>query len=143
VAKSRPEEERIVLERWIIVVLMTFVIFLVWERFHYRRRISDVYDVVLELTAGLEKSFELRGHPQLRRYFGLDAILDEISAKLELLSGKEDSGEEDGVGLSNEYSEARRFPRTRQWRVGMSRKPQLARVARWSDAGGSGAGESV
>ena len=81
------------MERWIIVVLLTFVIFLVWERFHYRRRISDLYDAIIELTAGLEKKFELRSHPELRRYFGLDAILDEISAKLELLSGKDESGD--------------------------------------------------
>jgi hypothetical protein len=83
------------LERWIIVVLLTFVIFLVWERFHYRRRISDLYDLVIEQTAGLDKRFELRSHPELRRFYKLDAILDDIGAKLELLAGERDANDEE------------------------------------------------
>jgi hypothetical protein len=82
-------------ERWIIVVLLTFVIFLVWERFHYRRRISDLYDLVIERSAGLDKKFELRSHPDLRRYYKLDAILDDMAAKLELLAGERDATDEE------------------------------------------------
>lgn len=75
------------MERVVIVVLLTLVVFLVWERFHYRRRISDLYDAVIELSDGLDPRFELRSHPSLRRYFVIDAILDDIESKLDLLSG--------------------------------------------------------
>jgi hypothetical protein len=74
------------MERVVIVVLLTLVFFLVWERFHYRRRISDLYDTVIELCEGLDSRFELRTHPALRRYFVIDAILDDIESKLDLLS---------------------------------------------------------
>ncbi len=74
------------MERVIIVVLVAVVVFLVWERFHYRRRMSDLYDTVIELTAGLDPRFELRSHPALRRYFVIDAILDDLESKLDLLS---------------------------------------------------------
>ena len=73
------------LERIVIVLLLGTVVFLLWERFHYRQRISDLYDTVIELTAGLDPRFELRSHPQLRRYFAVDAILDDMGSKLDLL----------------------------------------------------------
>jgi hypothetical protein len=76
------------MERVVIVVLLTLVVFLVWERFHYRRRISDLYDTVIELSEGLDPRFELRSHPALRRYFVIDAILDDIESKLDLLSAE-------------------------------------------------------
>jgi hypothetical protein len=77
------------MERVVIVLLLTLVVFLVWERFHYRRRISDLYDTVISLVEGLDPRFELRSHPALRRYFVIDAILDDVESKLDLLSGKQ------------------------------------------------------
>jgi len=74
------------MERVIIVILLGVVIFLLWERFHYRQRISDLYDTVVGLSAGLDPRFELRSHPALRRYFVIDAILDDMESKLGLLS---------------------------------------------------------
>jgi hypothetical protein len=74
------------MERVVIVVLLGIVVFLLWERFHYRQRISDLYDTVVELAAGLDPRFELRSHPALRRYFVIDAILDDMESKLGLLS---------------------------------------------------------
>jgi hypothetical protein len=74
------------MERVVIAVLLTLVVFLVWERFHYRRRISELYDTVIELSDGLDPRFELRSHPALRRYFVIDSILDDIESKLDLLS---------------------------------------------------------
>lgn len=74
------------MERVVIVMLLGIVVFLLWERFHYRQRISDLYDTVVELTAGLDPRFELRSHPALRRYFVIDAILDDMESKLGLLS---------------------------------------------------------
>lgn len=74
------------MERIVIVALLTLVVFLVWERFHYRRRISELYDTVIKLTRGLDQRFELRSHPVLRRYYVIDAIIDDIEDKLDLLS---------------------------------------------------------
>jgi len=84
------------MERVIIVMLLGVVIFLLWERFHYRQRISDLYDTVVGLSAGLDQRFELRSHPALRRYFVIDAILDDMESKLELLSD-ERSGATNGA----------------------------------------------
>jgi hypothetical protein len=88
----------VTVENVFIVVLLTLVIFLVWERFHYRQRISDLYDVIVELTAELDPKFELRSHPALRRYFMLDAILDDMGAKLALLARTEESSPTDTEG---------------------------------------------
>ena len=81
------------MENVFIVVLLTRVIFLVWERCHYRQRISDLYDVIVELTTDLDPRFELRSHPALRRLFMLDAILDDMGAKLGLLAQSVESEE--------------------------------------------------
>ena len=86
------------MERVIIVVLLSLVIFLVWERFHYRQRISDLYDEVVRITAALDPRFELRSHPALRRYFALDAIIDDISAKLRLLEQVPENDDDIGSG---------------------------------------------
>jgi hypothetical protein len=88
------------MERIIIVILLTLVVFLIWERFHYRQRISDLYDEVVRMTAGLDPRFELRSHPALRRYFGLDAIVDDILAKLQLLDLPSENNDRRGPGGS-------------------------------------------
>ncbi len=73
-------------ERIVIGLLLAVVLFLVLERLHYRQRVSDLYDTIVELTAGLDPKFEIRSHPELRKFYRLDAILDEMGAKLALLS---------------------------------------------------------
>ena len=71
----------------IAAVLLGVVIFLLWERSHYKGKINRIYDIVRELATGLEPGFEIRSHPELRRYFTLDSILDDIEAKLERVRG--------------------------------------------------------
>ena len=80
------------MEHVAVVVLLTAVVFLVWERVHYRRRISELYDTVIALTEGLDPRFELRSHPALRRYFVIDAILDDMESKLGLLADGRSGG---------------------------------------------------
>jgi hypothetical protein len=74
----------------VIVGLIAVVVFLVWERFHYRHRISTVYDSLIGLTRGLDPRFELRTHDQLRRLFSLDAILDDMEEKVALLKEQDE-----------------------------------------------------
>jgi hypothetical protein len=70
----------------VIIALVAVILFLVWERFHYRHRISEVYDRVIGLADGLDARFELRSHGALRRLYSLDAIIDDIQEKLDLIS---------------------------------------------------------
>lgn len=69
----------------LLVGLIAAVVFLLLERFHYRRRISDLYDLVIDGASGLEPRFELRTHSALRRLYSLDAILDDLTSKIELV----------------------------------------------------------
>ena len=66
----------------VIFALIAIVIFLVWERFHYRRRGSRIYDSLTEIAADLDSRFEIRSHPALRHMFTLDAILDDMEIKI-------------------------------------------------------------
>jgi hypothetical protein len=81
----------ITIEDVVIVALVAIVVFLVWERFHYRHRVSGIYDTLIDATSGLDPSFELRSHSELRRLYSLDAIIDDIQAKLELLVRHDES----------------------------------------------------
>ena len=93
------------MERVLISLLIAVLIFLVWERFHYRRRISDLYDALIALTTGLDSRFELRSHPALRSYFVIDAILDDMESKLALLAQHQrldDTGEGGGGSVGDE-----------------------------------------
>jgi hypothetical protein len=93
----------------VIFALIAIVIFLVWERFHYRRRVSKIYDSLTELAADLDSRFEIRSHPALRHMFTLDAILDDSEAKIAAVGewkrgigeGAEESVEADRDGSSS------------------------------------------
>lgn len=80
----------ITIEDVVIVGLVAVVVFLVWERFHYRHRISEIYDSLIGLAQGLDSRFELRSHNELRRLYSLDAILDDIEEKLALLRDQDE-----------------------------------------------------
>jgi len=85
----------ITVEDVVIFALLAIIVFLVWERFHYRSRISGFYDGLIDLTDGLDPRFELRSHSRLRRLYSLDAIIDDIESKLRLLAGRADHDEPD------------------------------------------------
>ena len=82
----------VTVEEVVIFGLVAIVVFLIWERFHYRHRVSRVYDSVIGLTTGLDSRFELKSHADLRRLYSLDAIIDDIEKKLELLGGSREPG---------------------------------------------------
>jgi len=85
----------------VIFALIAVVIFLLWERFHYRRRISELYDETIELTAQLARRFELRSHPAIRHLFSIDAILDDMADKLRSLRRAIRAANPDREGLQS------------------------------------------